>query len=385
MTIKKFAFEVQSSLSRVHGIDLKRSHVHEVIAALFGFASYTSLTTQRLLAQHDDRGTAIPLDVTGAAARALDLGYAPPMPPIIAAVAANAAEAERLCVVTIDDVLASLGIEGSGDEPDVRTDEALVQYDFEASDDYEADDDWGPRNEDHLPAIDLDSEILRESLLRLAEAQSASAHLALAQLDEEFPQEEFEGINDGVYWFQQQQSGRVLSGVELEWAETYRRKQDGRISREFHLGRAAALGNVEAALRQAEEQPGNETFELAARLAGGMHAARLGSLAMSIGRDADARKWLRVAAQQGDTNAMKILASELEPDLNDAWTWVHLAKLLGVNVMAYHAVGENGMEADADEAGPLYAAGGFELERLSEDDEKAAKQRAQELYKAIRA
>lgn len=70
MTIKKFAFEVQSSLSKAYGIELKRSHVHEVLAALFGFASYTALTTQRVLAQHDDPGTAIPLDVAGAAARA---------------------------------------------------------------------------------------------------------------------------------------------------------------------------------------------------------------------------------------------------------------------------------------------------------------------------
>jgi len=378
MTIKKFAFEVQSSLSKAHGIDLKRSHVHEVLAALFGFASYTALTTQRVLAQHDDRGTAIPLDVAGAAARALDLGYTPPMPPFIAAVAAGAAEAERLCVVTIDDVLVTLGIESSSDEPDTRADEESGEYDDE-------DDDWERRHEDRLPSIDLESDILRESLRRLADAQSASAHLALAQLDEDFLGDERAGINDGSYWFEQQQAGRRLTGVELEWAETYRRKQEARTSREDHLWRAAALGSVEAALRQAEKEPSDEAFELAARLAGARHAARLGHLAMSCGRDDDAREWFRVAAQQGDTNAMKTLASELEPDLKDAWTWVHLAKLLGRNVMAYHAVGEDGLPADADEAGPIYGAGGFELDRLSDDVDEAAKRRASELYKAIRA
>lgn len=35
MTIKKFAFEVQAGLRQAHGIDLKRSHDHKVLAALF--------------------------------------------------------------------------------------------------------------------------------------------------------------------------------------------------------------------------------------------------------------------------------------------------------------------------------------------------------------
>ncbi|MBB3197371.1 hypothetical protein [Roseateles terrae] len=377
MTIKKFAFEVQSSLSKAHGIELKRSHVHEVLAALFGFASYTALTTQRVLAQHDDPGTAIPLDVAGAAARALDLGYTPPMPPIIATVTAGAAVAERLCVVTIADVLATLGIESSSDEPDAPADDASGEYDSEA------DDEWEPRDEERLPWIDLDSDILRESLLRLAGAQSASAHLALAQLDEEFLEDDFASVNDGVYWFEQQQAGRLLTGVELEWAQTYRRKQEALLSREDHLGRAAALGNVEAALRQAEKEPSDEAFELAGRLAGARHAARLGRLAMSCGREDDALKWFRVAAQQGDTNAMKTLASELETDLKDAWTWAYLAELLGTNVMAYHAVGDDGLPADADEAGPIYAVGGFELDGLSKADDEAATLRARELFSAI--
>lgn len=378
MTIKKFAFEVQSSLNKAHGIDLKRSHVHEVLAALFGFASYTALTTQQVLAQHDGHAPTVPLDVAGAAARALDLGYAPPMPPIIATLTAGAAETGRLSVFTFDEVLATLGIESSSDEPDEHADAAAGN-----DDDNEIDNNFERRHEERLPSIDLGSAVLRESLLRMADAGIASAHLALVQLDEELLEDERTGINDGVYWFEQQQSGRILTGVELEWAETYRLKQKARASREEHLRLAAALGNAEAALRRAEEEPGVETFELAARVAGSRHADRLGELALSRGRKEDARKWFRVAAQQGDTRAMKTLASELEPDLKDAWTWVHLAKLLGRDVMAYHAVGDDGLPADADEAGPIYAAGGFELDRLSVDDDEVAERRARELYEAI--
>lgn len=192
MTIRKFAFEVQSSLRTAHGIDLKRSHVHEVLAALFGFASYTALTAQRVLAQHDASRTELPFDIAGAAARMLDLGYAPPMPPIIAAVAARAAEAERLCVVTIDDVLASLGIQIGSEDPNQRADSASVEYEFEEAD--------GERpTERHWLSIDPESEFLRESLLRMADAQSASAHLALAQLDEEFLEDGLGDIDDGSY------------------------------------------------------------------------------------------------------------------------------------------------------------------------------------------
>ena len=379
MTIKKLAFEVQSSLSKAHGIDLKRSHVHEVLAALFGFASYTALTTQRVLAQHDDRRHSDPARCRRAAARALDLGYAPPMPPIIAALAAGAAEAGRLSVFTLDEVLLTLGIESRSGEQDEHTDATSGGYDTEADDNREG------RYEDLWPSIDLESAVLRESLIRMADAGIASAHLALAQLDEEFLEEEPAGTNDGIYWFEQQQSGRILTGVELEWAETYRRKQEARASREEHLRLAAALGSAEAALRRAEEERSDEAFELAARLAGSRYADKLGELALSRRRKDDARKWFRVAAQQGDTDAMKTLASELEPDLKDAWTWVHLARLLGRDVMAYHAIGEDGLPADADEAGPIYGAGGFELDRLSDDDDEAAQRRAHELYETIRA
>ncbi len=85
MTIKAFAFRVQSMLRESHGTSIKRSHVHEVLAALFGYASYAALSKQRLLAQHDGSLPGLELDVAKAAARAVELGYMPPEPPLIAA------------------------------------------------------------------------------------------------------------------------------------------------------------------------------------------------------------------------------------------------------------------------------------------------------------
>ena len=376
MTIKAFAFEMQSRLSQASGIDLKRSHVHEILASLFGYASYAAMSTQRLLAQHDG-SVAVPLDISRAAARALDLGYAPPAPPFIAAAIANAAVAERLCVITMDAVLTELGIDAEGDVP--------VRSGGELHGPREADDGEEPEDLDVtlMFAIERESNVLRESLNRMASSGSASAHLALAQLDDEMLSEHSEGSTDGRYWYEQLQAGRALASVELDWANAYRHKLDLQASRDSHLRMAISLGNAEAALTRLESEPSVENFEHAARLAGPAQASRLGHLALMFQREEDARTWLRIAARRGDTAAMKMLADGLEPDLKDAWTWVHLAKLLGVDVMADHAVGDDGLPADADEAGPIYAAGGFDLHPLSGQEHAEALAEARRIFEDL--
>jgi hypothetical protein len=376
MTIKAFAFEVQSRLSQASGIDLKRSHIHEVLAALFGYASYAAMSTQRVLAQHDG-SVAVPLDISRAATRAADLGYAPPAPPLIAGAIATAADAERLCVITMDAVLTELGIEVEGDVP--------VRVGAEAHGRLAPDD--GEEQEDLdvtlMFAIERESNVLRESLNRMANAGSASAHLALAQIDDEVLSEYSEGSTDGRYWYELQQAGRELGGVELDWANAYRHKLDLQASRDSHLRLAISLGNAEAALTRLESDPSVENFEHAARLAGPAQASRLGHLALFFQREEDARTSLRIAARRGDTASMKMLADGLEPELKDAWTWVHLAKLLGVNVMASHAVGDDGLPADADEAGPIYAAGGFELDPFSDQEDAEALAEARRIYDGL--
>jgi hypothetical protein len=374
MTTGTFAFELQSSLNKALGIHFKRSHVHEVVAALLGFSSYAAMTTQRVLAQHDGSAPAASFDIEGAARRVLRLGYAPPMAPIVAARTARAVEAARLCVITIDDVLFELGVGVDGGAL------AGSERDPLAREDSDVTGQWGPRSDDLAFRIDRDSVVLRESLLRMADAGSARAHLALACFDDEFVSEQPEGAMDGRYWFELQQAGRLLTGVELEWAQAYRRKREALRSKNEHLQRAVERGNVEAALRLLEEEPCVEHFELASRLAGDGHAARLGHLAVFFDRRDDALKWFRIAARQGDIGAMKVLASSLESEPKAAWTWVYLAELLGARLMEYHAVGDDGLPADADEAGPIYAAGGFDLDPLSARDRAEAVEAARSIH-----
>lgn len=102
MTIQKTAFEVQSALRTAHGIHIKRSHVHEVLAALFGHASYAAMSSQCVVAQFLGQTSLRPLDIIGAAHRAQALGYAPPGPPVIATVGAEALNTHRLCAMKLD-------------------------------------------------------------------------------------------------------------------------------------------------------------------------------------------------------------------------------------------------------------------------------------------
>lgn len=378
MTIKAFAYRVQSMLSESHGTSIKRSHVHEVLAALFGYASYAALTNQRLLAQHDGGLPELKLNVAKAASRAVELGYAPPGPPLIATVVANAAEAEKIYVIPLDAALIQLYVEFDDDA--YLAHEANTVDHAGMEDREEADDD-----DSMFFCLDVASPFLRECLMRRAEAGNAVAHLALTRVYEEMLTDmDDTGTSpdgaDGRFWFEQQKAGRVLEGVEAEWADGYLRKHEALRLRNEHLRQAIELGNAQAALRQAEIDPTDESFELAASRAGIKEAARLARVAMFLGRDEDACPPLRALAMAGDTSAMRELAGGLETDLKQAWTWVHLANLLGVDVMAYHAVGDDGLPADADEAGPIYAAGGFHLDALSDAEDLEAWQAARQIH-----
>lgn len=388
MTIKAFAFEVQSMLRKAHGIDIKRSHVHEVVGALFGYASYAALTNQRLLAQHDGSLPVLELDVARAASRALELGYFPPGPPCIAAAVANAVEAEKLYVIHLEEALTQLYVDFDYDDLVTSTTDSDDLAVVDENDHDETDDEVGDEDGMFL-CLNVTSPFLHESLTRLAGADNALAHLALARLFEELLTDMSSGNGmspdgaDGRFWFEQQKAGRLLEGVEAEWAEDYGRKHGALRLRQEHLRRAVELGNADAALRQCEIDPTDENFELAAGRAGIKQAARLARVALFLGRDADACPPLRALAMRGDTSAMRELAGGLESDLKQAWTWVHLARLRGVDVMAYHAVGDDGLPAEADEAGPIYAAGGFHLDALSDAEDLEAVEAARQLHEKM--
>jgi len=107
-----------------------------------------------------------------------------------------------------------------------------------------------------------------------------------------------------------------------------------------------------------------------------------------LGRVVDAKHWLTVAAESGDTDAMLRLIEEHDHgDLARCWTWVYLSRLVGTDPSkgAYYAINEDGSEYDDDVGGPVYVVGrnGVDLDFLSAEQDAAARQAAQDLFEQI--
>ena len=73
------------------------------------------------------------------------------------------------------------------------------------------------------------------------------------------------------------------------------------------------------------------------------------AIAKRLGRTADARHWLTLAAKSGDTDAMFQLIRRYDHgDLQRCWTWLYRAKLVGADLTrdAHYAVNEDGSDYD---------------------------------------
>ena len=108
-----------------------------------------------------------------------------------------------------------------------------------------------------------------------------------------------------------------------------------------------------------------------------------------MGRTSDAKHWLTLAAERGDTDAMLQLIEEHDQgDLQRCWTWVYLSQLVGTDLTrdAHYAINEDGWDYDDDVGGPAYVAGrdGVDLEPLAPAQDTAARRAAQKQFAQIR-
>ena len=108
------------------------------------------------------------------------------------------------------------------------------------------------------------------------------------------------------------------------------------------------------------------------------------------GRRQDAWRYWTMAAQHGDTEAMRELIEGYDRlNLQQCWTWFYLAKLLGTDLSKdeYRAINEDGSDYDDDLGGPAYVSGrdGVVLEPIDGDQKAAAQRAATTLYQAIKA
>lgn len=389
MNAKTFAHHTQFRLEKATGLQLKRSHVYELVASALGTGSYAALMSQGLLCPlpsaplirrygqlHPER----------TASRATDLGYTNADALYIATQVCQALHEQHLGLVPMETILTVL-LE-DGDE----------LYEEEARDDDDLDD-LDDAWEEHLdqpdPALRLNTPWVTDGLRAAAARGDGRAHLAMALLidlglQEDDDSEESKRL-DGRYWYERRQNGHTLIGVEEEWADayeegthTYESRSGQKMSVRQHLEKAAELGQHDALLLMAQKYGDDRFFDLANP---NVRADPLwiADLADSVGRYERVPAWVNLAAEQGNIIAMRDLIEQHDrADPLKCWTWFYLAQLHGTDLTKdnYRAFHDNGDAYDDDVGGPMFADGedGVILPEANEAVRIQAQAIAQDLF-----
>lgn len=188
--------------------------------------------------------------------------------------------------------------------------------------------------------------------------------------------------------YSQRQKGRVLAGVQKEWADAYEARLNQAEKYARHLREAGRLGSQQALIDLADRFDDPSFFEqprsdiVATPMAIGMIADRLG-------RKADAKHWLTVAAESGNTGAMsELLEKHDQGDLLRCWTWIYLSRLVGTDLSRddLYVVNEDGFRYPNDIiGGPAFVDGreGISLKPLNAKEDATARIAAQGLFEQI--
>ncbi|MGY0556697.1 hypothetical protein [Lysobacter sp. A421] len=362
MTVKELAHSAQQHLQARTGGSFKRTHIYELLAASFGFNSYAALSVDTVLTEFRSNDKRDALQSTLIKQRCIELGYRPDTA-TLAAVTLESFLAERQLGVASISSLTNWLRGGWSDQDD----------DFEGDQDELFD----------LADEDGFRPVLLDGLDAAARKGNALAHYALALIHA--PDDDPDAANP--YWYSQEQQGRILAGVQKEWAEAYVANLAKTEKCVHHLREAGRLGNEDALLDLAEQFDDPSFFEQPRR-AVGADPAEVAAIAESLGRAADARHWLTVAAESGDTDAMLQLIEEHDQgDLLRCWTWAYLSQLVGRDLTrdAHYAINEDGSEYDDDVGGPAYVAGrdGIDLKPLSAEQDATARLAARDLFEQL--
>ena len=389
MNAKTLAHNIQAELRSAIKMDVKRSHIHEAIAAALGQGSNAAMLSRgplcpmpRSLTHHQG------LNELAISRRMAALGYPDTLLAEVAHRIAAAIERSGLRVLPLDLVLRVL-LDGQPELYDwalapILEDQADKKtFDDDSQDDL-VEEDWHERqHEDSY--LDLHSDEVLLALDLAIERADGRAHLCKALLladgSDSFDES---GSTDGRYWHEKQQSGQLLEGVEKEWADDYKRREDARQQAKFHLEAAADLRQADALLLMADRYGDPRFFELHKPQ---VHAdpAWVAQVAEHMGHLDAATAWLELAAEAGDIGAMRELIRDRHSnDPLKCWTWFHLAKLHGKDLTRdeYRAIHEDGSPYDDDVGGPLFAEGedGVELPETAEAIRQVAEASALEIF-----
>ncbi len=401
MSLRELAHLAQQTLQTHAGGPVKRSHVHELLAAAFGHRSWAAFRSAAVLADAGvgDGPSGATSQLIG---RAVQLGYhqqaaAEMVQSFVAFITEH-----RLSSISWSALGAWLVLSVTAEEEDDDSDNG---YDLEEDNDQ--------FDEDGTAVPELATGTSREQLMRSPmlmsslEAAAASsnlqAHCLLAAL--------YRCRTPNPYLYEESLKGRALNAVERGWVDDYLRLEPQHRKYEAHL-KAAALGGVRAAaLEYGTHFESRDFIALAERLTGDVDAYMMARVATTPEARAS---WLRVAAERGVRSALEELAyqgdawaeerfaeqgdihwlrmaAERAVEIGDAmraWTWQYLSLEHGVDLTrstmaAYHDGGqEDGQFYDSDFGGPMYVGGdeGLVLPTVSHAEQQAAKAQARTIF-----
>lgn len=378
MTIKQLAFDTQQHLQAQTSTTFKRSHVYELLAAAFGFNSYASLCAAYVFTQSSLTSRRPARHSESVGRRSLELDYPPETALLLAQTLPAYLTDQDIGIIRITDLVAHLRYETNR-----VTDHEPDGFDDDAEDEEDAYDPWFDRES-------LATPILLEGLLAAANKGDADAHYALALIYAPSDDPYDEPSSGSDYWYNEERNGRVLTGIEKEWADEYAAMLARSDKYEHHLRAAGALDHEAALLEMAERFSDPAFFDRQGDFSASIDAAHAADIAEHLGRRKDAWRWRTIAAQQGDTEAMRELIEGYDRlNLQQCWTWFYLAELLGTDLAKdeYRAINEDGSDYDDDVGGPAYVGGrgGVELEPIDANQDAAARRAAATLFQAIEA
>lgn len=372
MTIKEFAYSAQQHLQAKTGENFKRAHIYELLATSFGYSSFASLCAESVVFQGQQESNHGPQNSQDLRQRCEELGYPSATADIVFAKFPSFIAERRISFVTLSALIAKLRRQLSyRGNSDWQSDD---NFDEEENLAYVTDKEWPPFYDESQQ--DLISRDLLAALEAAAAKENANAHYALALIHAPVDEDEREpGID---YWYNEEKRGRVLTGIEKEWADRFAQIMDSDAKYEFHLREAGRLGNEQALFDLAEKFDDPSFFERAIK-GDNYHPLRVAEIAGNLGRINDMYNWLTIAAEVGDVKAIRRLIKEVGQDnLQRCWTWIYLAQLLDTDLTEgdYYAPHVDGSDyVDVRE--------GIKLRPLNKDQDAVARQKAQVFFDEI--
>lgn len=372
MTVKNLAHTAHHQLQATCGISVARSHVHELLAAAFGYGSWAAFRADCVLSDAGI-GDLGPENGPSLAGRALQLNIPQHACSIAASTVYSLLQERRIGALrweSIDALTRPLVGSTSDSRPDEWADDDGDEDDLDFEDE--------PAS---VPPPSPAANLSRSPLL-LDDLASRELHprvhhqIACA----------FRCQKPNPYLYEESMKGRVLTRVEQTWADQYLLEAPKYRAYEHHL-RLAALGGVrQAAAEYASAFEDASFYDRAEGLNGEVDPRRMAELAPTEQRR---HKWLRIAVEQGSRQALDDLAHEgdawaleklaREGDVDAlralaeeaagkgaalrAWAYQNFAARLGVDLTksdyhAYHSEGEHaGDFYDSDFGGPMHVDG----------------------------